>query len=70
MLAQLPEKGKNTFLITHKPNIIDALGKDWFDVKEGEASIFKPEESRYRLVARLQMENWPKFVAVNNASSP
>ena len=70
MLAQLPEKGKNTFLITHKPNIIDALGKDWFDVKEGEASIFKLEESRYRLVARLQMENWPKFVAVNNASSP
>jgi len=30
MLAQMPEKGKNTFLITHKPNIIDALGKDWF----------------------------------------
>jgi hypothetical protein len=21
----------------HKPNIIDALGKDWFDVNEGEA---------------------------------
>jgi phosphohistidine phosphatase SixA len=34
MLAQVPAKGKNTFLITHKPNIIDALGKDWFDVKE------------------------------------
>ena len=64
MLAQMPEKGKNTFLITHKPNIIDALGKDWFDVKEGEASIFKPEDGRYRLVARVQMEDWPKFVAV------
>src|SRR5262249_9143122 len=37
MLAQMPQKGKNTFLITHKPNIIDALGRDWFDVKEGEA---------------------------------
>jgi hypothetical protein len=43
-LAQVPEKGKNTFLITHKPNIIDALGKDWFDVKEGEASIFQARE--------------------------
>ena len=64
MLAQVPEKGKNTFLITHKPNIIDALGKDWFDVKEGEASIFKPENSRYRLVARVQMEDWPKLVSV------
>jgi phosphohistidine phosphatase SixA len=64
MLAQVPEKGKNTFLITHKPNIIDALGKDWFDVKEGEASIFKPEDGKYRLVWRVQMEDWPKLVAV------
>jgi phosphohistidine phosphatase SixA len=64
MLVQMPEKGKNNFLITHKPNIIDALGKDWFDVKEGEASIFKPEDGKYRLVARVQMEDWPKLVAV------
>jgi hypothetical protein len=64
MLARAPERGKNTFLITHKPNIIDALGREWFDVKEGEASIFKPEGSKYQLVARLQMENWPKLVAV------
>jgi hypothetical protein len=26
---------------THKPNILDAFGKDWFDVREGEASVFK-----------------------------
>jgi phosphohistidine phosphatase SixA len=63
MLAQVPAKRKNT-LITHKPNIIDALGKDWFDVKEGEASIFKPEDSKCRLVARVQMEDWPKLLAV------
>jgi phosphohistidine phosphatase SixA len=54
MLAQIPEKGKNNFLITHKPNIIDALGKDWFDVKEGEASIFAPKGGKYELVARIQ----------------
>ena len=64
MLAQMPQKGKNTFLITHKPNIIDALGRDWFDVKEGEASIFKPEDGKCRLVARVQMEDWPKLIAV------
>jgi phosphohistidine phosphatase SixA len=63
MLAKVPEKGKNDILITHKPNIIDALGKDWFDVKEGEASIFKPEGGRYRLFARVQMEDWPKIAA-------
>ena len=47
-----------------KPNIIDALGKDWFDVKEGEASIFEAEDGKYRLVARVQMKDWPKLVAV------
>src|SRR5215470_6816666 len=63
MLAQAPDQGKNNVLITHKPNIVDALGKDWFDVKEGEASIFKPEGGKYRLVARVQMEDWPKLAA-------
>ena len=65
MLAQVPDKGKNNFLITHKPNIVDALGKDWFDVKEGEASIFKPNGGKYELVARIQMDDWPKLVAVS-----
>jgi phosphohistidine phosphatase SixA len=63
MLAIEPEKGKNNILITHKPNIVDALGKDWFDVREGEASIFKPEDGKYRLVARVQMEDWPMIAA-------
>jgi phosphohistidine phosphatase SixA len=66
MLAQAPHKGKNNFLITHKPNIVDALGKDWFDVQEGEASIFKPESGKYRLVARVQMEDWPKLAVTAN----
>jgi broad specificity phosphatase PhoE len=66
MLTQAPDKGKNNILITHKPNIVDALGKDWFDVKEGEASIFKPEGGKYRLVARVQMEDWPKLAVSAN----
>lgn len=64
MLAIPPESGKNTILITHKPNIVDALGKDWFDVREGEASIFKPDGGTYRLLARVQMEDWPAIAAV------
>jgi len=30
-------------------------------MKEGEASIFKPEGCEYQLVARVQMEDWPKL---------
>ncbi|HEY6258068.1 MAG TPA: histidine phosphatase family protein [Xanthobacteraceae bacterium] len=63
LLAQAPEKGTNTVLITHKPNIGDALGKDWWDVKEGEASIFKPEGGKYALLTRVQMDEWPKIAA-------
>jgi broad specificity phosphatase PhoE len=63
MLATPPEVGKNNILVTHKPNIVDALGKDWFDVREGEASIFKPEGGKYRLQARVQMEDWPMIAA-------
>ena len=61
MLTTAPKPGTNTILITHYPNIIAALGKDWFDVKEGEASIFRPDNGSYTLVARLQMEDWPRI---------
>jgi broad specificity phosphatase PhoE len=63
MLAVVPDAGTNTVLVTHKPNIVDALGKDWFDVKEGEASIFRPEKGSYTLVARVQMADWSRIAA-------
>jgi broad specificity phosphatase PhoE len=63
LLAAAPKPGTNTVLISHKPNIIDALGRDWFDVKEGEASIFRPENGKYVLVARVQMADWPRIAA-------
>src|SRR5215510_6340646 len=65
MTGTVPEAGKNTLIVTHKPNIIDAFGKDWFDVKEGEASIFKPDGSgKAILVARFQAIEWIKASGV------
>ena len=63
LLGTAPTPGTNTILITHKPNIVDALGKDWLDVKEGEASIFRPDNGSYRLIARVQMDEWPHLAA-------
>ncbi len=63
MLAVAPKDHTDTILITHQPNIIAALGKDWFDVKEGETSIFRPVDGGYKLVARVQMDEWPRIVA-------
>jgi broad specificity phosphatase PhoE len=63
MLGAAPKARTNTILITHQPNILAALGKDWFDVKEGEASIFRPADGRYTLVARVQMDEWLRIAA-------
>src|SRR5215468_3052323 len=66
MLGTTPAPGTNTILITHKPNIVDALGREWFDVKEGEASLFRPENGAYKLIVRVQMEEWPHLAAAAN----
>jgi phosphohistidine phosphatase SixA len=63
MLATAPKAHTDTILVTHQPNIVAALGKDWFDVKEGEASIFRPADGSYKLVARIQMDEWPRIAA-------
>ena len=61
LAGTMPEPGKNTLIVTHKPNIMDAFGKDWFDVKEGEASVFRPDGSgKAVLVARMQAIDWIK----------
>jgi len=64
MIVTAPPVGKNTLIVTHKPNILDALGKDWFEVKEGEASVFRVDASgKPELIARLQAVDWIKAAA-------
>ena len=64
MLAMPPDAGTNTILITHQRNLVAALGKEWQDVKQGEASIFRPENGSYKLVARVQIAEWPRIAKV------
>ena len=49
--------------MTHFPNIIATLGKDWFDVKESEAT--RPENGSYKLVGRVQMDEWPRIATAH-----
>jgi len=58
LVATPPPAGSNVVIVTHKPNILDAFGKDWFDVREAEASVFKPEAGAYKLVVRVRAEEW------------
>ena len=62
MAATPPDAGTNTVIVSHKPNVIDAFGKDWFDVKEGEASVFKPNgQGGYQAVGRVLAGEWTKL---------
>jgi phosphohistidine phosphatase SixA len=64
LAGTMPASGSNTVIVSHKPNIIDAFGKDWFDVKEGEASIFKVDpEGKFHVVARVQADQWGKVAS-------
>jgi phosphohistidine phosphatase SixA len=62
-----PMAGSNVVIVSHKPNIMDAFGKDWFDVREGEASVFKPDgNGGYKLIVRVQANEWGKLAQAAN----
>ena len=62
MAATPPAKGSNTIVVSHKPNIVDAFGKDWADVHEGEASIFRPDgHGKFALAGRMQASEWAEL---------
>lgn len=67
LAAAAPPAGANIVLVSHKPNILDAFGKDWFDIREGEASIFKPDGSGgAKFIARVQAADWSKLAQGTN----
>ena len=52
LASTAPPAGSNAVLVSHKPNIMDAFGRDWFDVREGEASSLQAG------CAKRRDENW------------
>ena len=66
LIGTMPDAGTNTLIVSHKPNILDGLGRDWFEIKEGEASIFKPDgNGGYKLIVRVLANDWSKLAAAN-----
>ncbi len=60
--APLPA-GTNRLLVTHRVNILQAYGKEWFDVREGETSIFRVDNGTYSLIARVPIGDWQRLAA-------
>lgn len=60
--------GQNRLIVSHRANIAHAFGKEWFDVKEGEASVFRVERGAYSLLARVQIDDWSRLLLIANKS--
>jgi broad specificity phosphatase PhoE len=62
LVAERPPADNNVVIVTHKPNIVDAFGKDWLNVSEGEASVFEPDgNGGIKLIARVQASEWSRL---------
>ena len=54
-----PKTGLNNLAVTHKTNIADAFGKEFADIREGEALVYKTSASGPAvLVTRVQPDEW------------
>ena len=62
MLSTPPAKGKNLLVVSHKPNLQDAAGKEFGDVDEGETVVFRPlGDGKFKAVARVASEAWSQW---------
>jgi broad specificity phosphatase PhoE len=63
LAAMPPPADNNVVIVSHKPNIVEAFGREWSDVHEGEASVFEPDgHGAYKLIVRIQADEWGKWV--------
>jgi Histidine phosphatase superfamily (branch 1) len=54
-----PKAGLNNLAVTHKTNVADAFGKEFADIREGEALVYKTSTSGPAiLIARVQASEW------------
>jgi hypothetical protein len=59
LLGTPPAAGKNRVIVSHKPNLMDAAGKDFGDMGEGETAIFQPlGDGKFKLVGRITVDGW------------
>jgi broad specificity phosphatase PhoE len=66
LVAERPPADNNVVIVSHKPNIVEAFGKDWSNVREGEASVFEPDgNGGYKLVVRIQANTWTELARAN-----
>jgi phosphohistidine phosphatase SixA len=65
--AELPPVGKNTLIVTHFPNIVEAYPTERAGLADGEALILHPDgRGAATLVARVKIDEWAHLDAGAN----
>jgi len=59
LVTQHPPADNNLVIVTHKPNLLEAFGQDWSEVREGEASVFEPDgKGGFKFIVRIRADEW------------
>lgn len=59
LVSAPPKAGANNLAVTHKTNVTDAFGKEFADIREGEALVYKTSASGpAAFIARVQASEW------------
>ena len=57
-LIEQPSAGTNTVIVTHLPNIVEALGREWSNLKDGETLVVRTDGNKPVVVAKIAAEQW------------
>jgi len=64
LLSTPPAPGTNVLIVSHRPNLQDAAGKDFGDLGEGELVVFEPLGAEgFRTIARVSADTWSGWTA-------
>jgi phosphohistidine phosphatase SixA len=59
--AELPQPGRNTLIITHLPNITEAMPAEAAGLSDGEALILQPDgHGHSRFITRVKIADWSR----------
>lgn len=59
LLTIPPKSGSNVIIVSHKPNLQDAAGKEFGDLGEGEIVVFRPaDDGEVHVIARVPAADW------------
>jgi hypothetical protein len=62
LLSTAPPAGSNHVIVSHRPNLQDAAGKEFGDLSEAEVAVFRPlGNGKFELVARVAPATWTEW---------